>query len=118
MLMKQVLLLAGLFAAFPICHVFAQGTTATISGGVTDSTGSVVTNARVTATNIGTNVTRTVSTEPDGSYLLRFLPLGNYRVEVTAAGFKKFEQTGVILEINRNARVDAVLQVGGVTETV
>ena len=97
---------------------FAQGTTATISGNVTDSSGSAVAGASVTATNLDTNVTRKQSTQDDGSYSLLFLPIGNYRVEISGTGFKKFEQTGIVLEVNRNAKVDAVLQVGAVTETV
>jgi hypothetical protein len=39
-------------------------------------------------------------------------------LEISATGFKKFEQTGIVLEVNRNAKVDAVLQVGAVSETV
>src|SRR5947209_5874376 len=46
------------------------------------------------------------------------MPLGRYKVEINAEGFKKFEQTGVVLEVNRNARVDGLLQVGAVNETV
>jgi hypothetical protein len=118
MLKPQVLVLAAAIAASTVHHAMAQGTTATISGAVSDSSGSIVANARVTGTNIETNVSRNTTSDAGGNYSLRFLSLGTYRVEVTAAGFKKFEQTGVVLEINRNARVDAVLQVGGVTETV
>ena len=43
--------------------------------------------------------------------------MGTYKVEVNVSGFKKFEQTGVVLEVNRNP-VDAVLQVGALSETV
>lgn len=44
--------------------------------------------------------------------------MGTYRLQVHGTGFKKFEQTGIVLEVNRNARVDAVLQLGAVSETV
>src|SRR5204862_1895578 len=40
------------------------------------------------------------------------------KIEVNVSGFKRFEQTGVVLEVNRNPKVDAVLQVGALTETV
>ena len=44
--------------------------------------------------------------------------MGNYKVEINATGFKKFDQTGITRDVNRNARVDAALQVGAITETV
>ncbi|HTS61655.1 MAG TPA: TonB-dependent receptor [Candidatus Acidoferrales bacterium] len=93
-------------------------TTGTILGTVNDATGAAIAGARITATNLETNVARKNSSAQDGSYSLTFLPLGTYRVEVDASGFKKFEQTGIILDVNRNARVDATLQLGSITETV
>jgi len=96
----------------------AQSTTGTIAGTVTDSSGSAVAGAKVTATNPETNVSRSTMTAQDGSYSLLFLPIGTYRINIDVNGFKNFEQTGVVLEVNRNPKVDAVLQVGAVTETV
>ena len=96
----------------------AQSATASISGVVTDVTGAAVPRAVVKATNSSTNVARTIDSAEDGSFSLTFLPLGSYRVEVTAQGFKKFEQNGVVLEIDRNARVNPVLQLGALSETV
>ena len=46
------------------------------------------------------------------------MPIGPYKVEVTATGFKRFEQTGIVLDVNRIAHVATVLQVGAVTETL
>src|SRR4051794_26994958 len=109
--------LAG-FLGLVCALAFGQGTTATISGTVTDSSGSAVAGAKVTAINVDTNVTREQSTQADGAYSVLFLPIGTYRVEITAAGFKKFEQTGIVLEVNRNAKGDAALQVGALTETI
>ncbi|MCU1236569.1 MAG: TonB-dependent receptor [Candidatus Solibacter sp.] len=98
--------------------LFAQGTTATISGNVTDSSGATIAGAKITATNLGTNIPQNATSATDGSYSLLFLPIGDYKVEVTAAGFKKFERTGITLDVNRNARIDAALQVGAMTESV
>ena len=81
-----------------------QGTTATISGSVTDPSGAAITGAKITATSLETNVSRTGSSQADGGYSLLFLPIGTYKVEVDASGFKKFEQTGMVLDVNRNAR--------------
>jgi len=96
----------------------AQATTAEISGTVTDSTGAVVPNAVISAVNLETNLVRTVDANQIGEYIIRFLPTGTYRVEVSHPGFKKYEQTGVVLDIGRNARIDPLLQVGAQTEQV
>jgi len=111
---RSVLSVVCLFA--PLC-LLGQGT-ASISGTVTDAASAAVSSAKVTATNIDTNVSRTAATQSDGNYSLLFLPIGRYRIEVTAPGFKRFEQTGITLDINRNARVDAALQLGAVSESI
>jgi hypothetical protein len=51
-----------------------------------------------------------------GDYLFRSLPVGEYRIEAEESGFKKFIRAGIILDVNRNARVDIALAVGEVTE--
>ena len=96
----------------------SQVTTASIFGTVTDSSGAAVPEVVVTAVNVETNFTRTGTTDAAGQYSIRFLPTGNYRVELSPAGFKKFVQTGVVLDINRNARIDPVLEVGALTESI
>ena len=111
------------YTALLICFLAASGiraqvTTTTIYGTVTDRSGAMVPNAQVVATNTGTNLARTVVTNSDGQYILEFLPVGSYQVEVSAAGFKKFRRSGIVLEVNQSARVDAALEVGGVNETV
>lgn len=98
--------------------VAAQVTTVTISGTVSDATGAVVPNAQVTAINTETNFSRTATTDASGQYSIQFLPIGPYRLEVSASGFKKFAQSGIVLEVNRNARIDPALEAGAVTETV
>jgi len=104
--------------ALSFAGLLSAQTTATILGVVLDSSGAPVTGARITATNVDTNVARKQTTAVDGSYSVTFLPVGTYKVAVEADGFRKFEQTGIVLDVNRNARVDATLQLGAVTETV
>lgn len=97
----------------------AQITTATITGTVTDPAGAPVPSATVTARNIDTGLTRTISTGEDGGYRLEFLPVGNYVVEITAiSGFKKASQEGIVLQVNDTARIDIALEVGSVGEQV
>jgi hypothetical protein len=96
----------------------AQVATGTILGNVKDSTGAAVPTAIVTATNVGTQFSRSTTTDSAGQYALRLLPVGQYKLEVSLTGFKGFTQTGIALEVGRNARVDAVIEPGGVTEVV
>ena len=92
--------------------------TGTILGNVTDSSGGAVPGATVTATNVDTQFTRDTTTDESGQYALRLLPLGNYKVDVTLTGFKTFSQTGILLELGRNARIDATIEPGNVAESV
>src|SRR4051812_43493565 len=108
-MVRPIVYLLLFLSAAPL---MAQSATASIFGVVTDSSGAVIPGAAVKATNLTTNVSRNVNSADDGSYSLTFLSLGSYRVEVTAANFKKFAQTGVVLEINRNAKINPVLQLG------
>ena len=95
-----------------------QLTTTTLLGTVTDASGSAVADAKVTATNTGTNLARTVTTSAEGEYRIEFLPVGGYELDVISAGFKKHRQTGIVLEISEVARVNVKLDVGAVSDTV
>jgi outer membrane receptor protein involved in Fe transport len=109
-------------AAF--CFLFAstlldaQLTTSTILGSVTDPSGASIANAEVIATNTGTNFTRTAASNAQGEFRLEFLPVGGYRLEITAPGFKKFSQTGIVLAVSVDQRVNAALQVGQATDII
>ena len=82
----------------------AQITTTTITGTVSDPGGAAVPGAQVTASNVGTGVSRTTDTNAQGEYRIDLLPVGEYTVEVSANGFKKSKQTGIVLEVSRTAR--------------
>ena len=112
------LAIAGLCLSLFASAAFGQATTATILGNVRDSSGAAMPGVAVTATNLATNFSRSAKSDETGYYLIQFLPVGTYRVEVEAQGFKKFVQSGIVLDVDRNARVDTVLQVGAVTESV
>ena len=110
-----IVVLAGLVVS---ASLNAQITTTTIYGTVTDRSGAIVPNADVTATNIGTNLSRTAKTGSAGEYRIDLLPVGEYQVDISAQGFKKFQRTGIVLEISRSARVDAVMDIGASTDSV
>jgi carboxypeptidase family protein len=103
--------------AIPLAAV-AQVTTATIVGTISDPRGSAVPGAQITARNVDTGLTRTVTSGDAGTYRLEFLPVGKYDVEVTYTGFKKALLSGIILQVNDTSRVDVSLAVGQVNETV
>ncbi|HWY71174.1 MAG TPA: carboxypeptidase regulatory-like domain-containing protein [Terriglobales bacterium] len=117
---KGLLALAVLLSLFAVTLpvVFAQVTTTNIAGTVTDASGASVAGAQVTVTNTGTNQIRTTQTNAQGDYRLEFLPVGSYSVEVSAPSFKKMIRSGIVLQADQPARVDAQLQLGQVTETV
>jgi outer membrane receptor protein involved in Fe transport len=96
----------------------AQITSTTMYGQVVDATGAAVASAQVSVTNTDTNLSRTVQTNGEGEYRIELLPVGSYQVEVTAPGFKKTVLSGVVLEVNVPARVDVMMQLGDVSQTV
>jgi hypothetical protein len=104
-----------LLAAIP---ALAQSPTGTILGGVKDAQGAVVPGATVTATNVGTQYSRSAVTDAAGEYALRLLPVGHYMLVVNLPGFKNFTQTGIVLEVGRNARIDVTIELGAVSETL
>lgn len=96
----------------------AQTTLGTITGRVSDPSGSSVAGAKVSATNTGTNITyRTTSTEA-GVYVLPQLSLGKYELSVEASGFRKFVATGIELNVASTVTLNADLQVGVVEQAV
>jgi len=101
-----------------LASVAAFAQTATVLGTVTDPTGSVVPNATITITNTATSVQRVVQTNTSGNYIAPELPIGPYSVRAGAAGFKTYERTGINLDSNATVRVDALLEVGAVTEAI
>ncbi len=97
---------------------WSQGTTSRLVGTVTDPTGSVIPGAQVTLTNEATGITFTTTTTEAGTYVFEALQVGNYRVSITAAGFKKFTSAGNHVIIGEPATVNARLEVGASAETV
>ncbi len=97
----------------------AQDITGSIRGLLTDQSGATVSGATVTVRNIdqGVNI-RTIQSTGQGEYVAPLLPVGRYSVNVEANGFKKYSQTGIVVNANDRLTVDVTLQPGAVTETV
>ena len=90
----------------------AQTVTGSITGEVTDPTGAVVPNAKVTAENVDTGVRTQATTNAAGVYSIRFLPIGHYRVVVAAEGFSSETVPPFMLEINQTVKLNEALSVG------
>lgn len=114
MLKKTLLLVTALSFAL----LQAQTTTSTISGTVTDSSGARVSQAQVVARNTETNNRSETKSSDDGAYTLLNLAPGDYEVEVSASGFKKYVRSGVKLQLEQQSKLDVTLTVGQVNESV
>ena len=100
-----------------LCSI-AQTSQGRILGTVVDSTGAVVSDAKVTITNTATSVNRTIATTAAGEYIAPNLGPGSYVVVVVAPGFQKAQHSAVTLEVAKDLRVDFKLVPGAVGETV
>jgi hypothetical protein len=112
-------LLGGALIFGVLSQVNAQVTTAAIHGSVTDSTGAVISNARVTAMNTATGIATKTTTNNSGYYFFPVLQIGGpYTVDIEAAGFQKFEANSLILNLNANREVDAKLMIGATSQSI
>jgi outer membrane receptor protein involved in Fe transport len=111
------LFIATLLLALPSAAL-AQTTTGAITGTVTDPSGALIPNVRITATNVATNVVNTTQTNEAGVYNFPFLALGDYTVTAEASGFKKSVLGPFRLEVNQTARIDPRLEIGAASESV
>ena len=96
----------------------AQVSRGTITGIVTDPTGAVVPGVAITITNIETGVTNKVKTNESGVYTVPLLEGANYRLSAEKAGFKRYEQTGILVQSGGTARIDFALTLGQPTQSV
>ena len=97
---------------------WAQQTTATLTGIVTDASGALVANVKVKATSTQTNAVRETTTNEAGSYSLPFLAAGEYNIDTTKEGFQSGRVTGLALQVGVTARVDIQIKVGNVSESI
>jgi hypothetical protein len=96
----------------------AQTTFASITGVVTDASGSAVPNATVTAVNQETNIRTSAKSNESGNYTVAQLKEGPYSLQVTAPGFREFVATNITLAARDVRRVDARMELGSVDTKV
>ncbi|MGA3131412.1 MAG: carboxypeptidase regulatory-like domain-containing protein [Terracidiphilus sp.] len=92
--------------------------TANLQGTVTDATGAVVSKASIALTDEATQVKRTTASDASGIYVFTALPISTYDLTIKAAGFKTYEQKGIVLEVGSSISVNASLAVGSGEQTI
>ena len=115
--MIRTLVIFTLLGVFSLTAV-AQEVSAGLTGRVSDSTGAAVAGATVSARDNDRGTAWPTTTNEDGVYAFPRIPNGSYSLKVEAAGFKSSLHPDVVLEINQRGRVDVVLQLGTITESV
>lgn len=114
----------GLLAAVFVCLLWHPGSmaqtasTGAVTGTVSDSSGSIVPDAKITLTNQATGETRTVVSQANGSYTIPLLLPGAYRAEFSRTGFKQAIKPDLMVNVTETARLDIQLEVGSVQEQV
>src|ERR1035437_3503825 len=110
-------LLVMILAGWTSC-LLGQRTTGDIVGTITDSTAAVIIKAQITVTNENTGIKRDAASNELGNYNAPLLPPGVYRIMVQSPGFHPVTRTGITLNVDQTARIDFVLEVGAVSESV
>ena len=114
---KKTYRLAALLMTLAVAPLLSQTERGNITGQVKDETGAAIVGAKISLINTATNVQANTETTGAGEYNLPTLP-GVYRVAIEAAGFKRYVRDNVTVATASTVRLDAVLDIGAVTETV
>jgi len=107
-----------LMAACAAGPVFGQAVSGTILGTVTDATGAVRANAKVTVVNEGTGLTRTMNADERGEFAFPSLPTGRYTVMAEVSGFRTLAISNIDLGVDQRAKIDLKLETGAASERV
>ena len=110
--MKSLLIALALFAASLSAQV------ATLTGRITDPSGAVIPQAKISVRALSTGAGTTALSTSEGYYTLPALVPGRYEVTISKAGFTTVKHSGVELAVQQTARLDLVLQLGTLAETV
>lgn len=103
---------------FSCAALLCNAQTAQIMGLVTDINGGVMPKVKVVVTNEKTGIVRNTETKAEGYYSVPLLPPGSYRMVVQAEGFRPNSRESILLAVDQVARIDFVMEVGTVTETI
>jgi len=116
---RRLVLAIATLALLCAVPLLAQVVKGSISGTVTDPQGAVVSGATVKAINDGTGATLTTTSDSSGSFHFNLIPVGTYRVEMSASGFKTTVQNNIVVAAGRDSGLGAIpLTVGEVSTAV
>ncbi len=101
-----------------VIAAFAQRDLGTITGIVSDPTGAAIPNAKVTITEVSTNLSYTVTTNAAGEYIRPALKPSTYTVEAEAQGFRRVAQENVVVTAGDRIGVPLTLPVGQISESI
>ena len=113
----RTLCLAALVGLLPT-SASAQSVSGTLLGTVTDSSGAVVANAKVTIINEGTGLTRVVTADSNGEYIAPSLPTGHYTITSEMSGFKTVALSNIEVGVDQRVRMNIKHEVGAMSESV
>jgi hypothetical protein len=105
-------------ALLPLASMAQTGTTARVTGTVTDPSGAVLPGATITIRDADTNATRSITTAENGDYAVTQLTPGKYNLTVEKQGFGSYQQNDIVLVIGQVAEINVQLQVGSQAQKV
>src|SRR5690348_8477421 len=114
--MKRLCALLFFFPAGAAC--LHSQVSSSISGAISDPSRARIPAAEVQVKDIETGATRHSTTDAAGRYQVLALPVGEYQLRVSKAGFQEQIRDGIHLSVGEEARVDVILQVGAVKQHV
>ena len=92
--------------------------TAQLRGTITDRTGAVVQNAKLTITNIGTNISSSVKTDGNGQYVFNGLRPAEYSLKIESAGLQETVRKNIVLAVAQQTTLDFVLNPSSLQEVI
>ena len=117
-IVARALMLTALTILFSMAS-FGQVLKGSISGSVVDPQGAVLAGAQVKAINTATNATLTTTSDSSGLFHFNLIPVGDYKIEVAATGFRTAVQSNIVVAAGRDSGLGAIpLTVGEISTTV
>ncbi len=117
-LLATIVMFALSISGLTRLHAQSQAFTATISGTVTDTSGGLLSGAKITLTNAERGITRSFVTSSSGSYSFTLLPPADYSLKVEETGFETYEQRAISLAAGVTAHQDVTMSVGAVNQEI
>ena len=113
-----VIVLFTIGLLIPVHTADAQSSSSGVNGVVTDTSGAVVSGAKVTLTNVGTNVERNTTSNGSGDYFFSQVPPASYTLTFTAVGFQKETISAFQVDVAQVVTINALMKVGSVQQSV